>query len=404
MKQNRLQVHIYISAVQMIAQALEDVFFKDQYTDKVLQNLFKANPKCGSKDRSFIAESVYDMVRWWRLLIALSKIKSPKNRQDIYTLIGIYLWQEYDTLPGFKEFKYVPDELADVSRFSADIQASLPLWLYEKIKTELPDKYQTIIPVLNQTAPVFLRCNTLKISAKDLIQKATEEDIILEKVLPSEVCFRMNKRKNIFSSTLFKNGWIEIQDAGSQQIAEFTAVQAGMRIIDACAGAGGKSLYLAALMNNKGKIISLDTEEWKLEELQKRAKRAGVSCIETRVIDGSKTIKRLDQSADMVLLDVPCSGLGVLRRNPDAKWKLSKTYLEKVQETQAHILQTYSRMVKPGGTLIYATCSILPSENQWQIKAFDEKNADFKLIDQKTLWPVSNGHDGFFMAKFKRIS
>jgi 16S rRNA (cytosine967-C5)-methyltransferase len=181
-------------------------------------------------------------------------------------------------------------------------------------------------------------------------------------------------------------------------------VEPGMKVIDACAGAGGKSLHLAALMKNKGQIISLDIYEKKLMELQRRARRNGVHIVEARMIESNKTIKRLKEKADRLLLDVPCSGLGVLRRNPDAKWKLSPSFLETVKITQQNLLRDYASMVKPGGKLIYATCSVLPSENEDQVKTFlDSKEGRlFSLEEQKTLLPNDFGYDGFFMARLLR--
>ena len=175
-----------------------------------------------------------------------------------------------------------------------------------------------------------------------------------------------------------------------------------MRVIDACAGAGGKTLHLAALMKNKGKLIAMDVEATKLTELQKRARRAGVSNLEIRTIDSSKTIKRLENSADRLLLDVPCSGLGVLKRNPDAKWKLSPEFIQNVRDLQQHILQDYCNMIKKQGLLVYSTCSILPSENEQQVERFLKNNEDkFELLEEKHHWP-SDGFDGFYMALFRR--
>ncbi len=175
-----------------------------------------------------------------------------------------------------------------------------------------------------------------------------------------------------------------------------------MRIIDACAGAGGKTLHLAALAKNKGRIIAMDVEQWKLDELQKRARRAGVSNLEPRLIESSKSIKRLEKSADRVLLDVPCSGLGVLKRNPDAKWKLSPEFIQQVRELQHNILSDYGVMLKPGGLMVYSTCSILPSENEEQVRRFlEEKQGEYELVKDKHTWP-SEGYDGFYMALLKK--
>ena len=157
-------------------------------------------------------------------------------------------------------------------------------------------------------------------------------------------------------------------------------------------------------MNNKGQIVAMDTEAWKLAEHKKRARRNGAFIIETRAIESSKTIKRLSESADRVLLDVPCSGLGVLRRNPDAKWKLSQEFIERISTVQQEIIQSYSRMVKPEGKLIYATCSILPSENQQQVDKFlaSEAGKGFELEKQQLILPQTAGYDGFYMARLLR--
>jgi 16S rRNA (cytosine967-C5)-methyltransferase len=215
----------------------------------------------------------------------------------------------------------------------------------------------------------------------------------------------LEERQNIFTRQQFKDGLFEVQDAGSQLIAPFLQVKPGMRVIDACAGGGGKTLHLAALMQNKGRIIAMDIESWKLDELKKRARRAGASNnIETRLIDSSKVIKRLENSADRLLIDVPCSGLGVLRRNPDAKWKLSPEFIQEVKATQQSILNDYCDMLKTGGVMVYSTCSILPEENEDQVQMFLEHHkGQFELEAQRMILP-SEGFDGFFMARLKKLS
>ncbi|MBT8305011.1 MAG: RsmB/NOP family class I SAM-dependent RNA methyltransferase, partial [Bacteroidia bacterium] len=202
----------------------------------------------------------------------------------------------------------------------------------------------------------------------------------------------------------FKNGLFEVQDASSQLVAEFLDVKPGMRVVDACAGAGGKTLHLAALMENKGQIIALDIYDNKLKELKRRARRNGAHNIEPRHIESTKVIKKLYNKADRVLIDAPCSGLGVLKRNPDAKWKLDPEFLSRVKQTQQEILQKYSRMVKDGGKLVYATCSILPSENQEQVKSFltSDSGKEFTFIEEKVILSHKTGYDGFYMALMQR--
>ena len=273
----------------------------------------------------------------------------------------------------------------------------------ELCEKELGNRWDEELTALNAEAKVVLRVNTLRTTVKELQQQLEEREVFTEidKNFPDALI--MEERQNVFQLPEFKEGMFEVQDAGSQAISTFANPTPGMRIIDACAGGGGKTLHLAALIQNKGRIISMDTEQWKLDELKKRARRAGVSTVETRVIDSSKVIKRLEKTADLVLLDVPCSGLGVLKRNPDAKWKLSPAFIDDVRKAQADILTSYSAMVKPGGSLVYATCSILYSENEDQVKKFLEGNTSFELQKERRIWP-SEGFDGFYMAQFKRIN
>ena len=208
-------------------------------------------------------------------------------------------------------------------------------------------------------------------------------------------------RTNVIRLGSFRKGLYEVQDAASQRIAPFLQVESGQLVIDACSGAGGKALHLAALMEDKGKIIAMDVEGWKLEEVKKRATRAGVKSITTEFIRGNKTIKNWQNRADRVLLDAPCSGLGVLRRHPGTKWKLTLQDYEEVKSVQADILDRYSRMVKPGGKLVYATCSLMPGENEEQVKLFLSDHPEFELEEQQRTWP-SEGWDGFFMARMVR--
>jgi 16S rRNA (cytosine967-C5)-methyltransferase len=177
-----------------------------------------------------------------------------------------------------------------------------------------------------------------------------------------------------------------------------------MRVVDACAGAGGKSLHIASLLENKGQIIAMDLYESKLKQLKLRAKRNGVHNIETRVIEGTKSIKKLYDKADRVLIDAPCSGLGVLKRNPDSKWKLQPEFVENIKKTQQEVLENYSKMVKPGGKLVYATCSILPSENQEQVQKFlaTELGKNFTFVEDKKVLAHESGYDGFYMALLER--
>ena len=202
----------------------------------------------------------------------------------------------------------------------------------------------------------------------------------------------------------FKKGLFEVQDASSQLVADFLDVKPGMRVVDTCAGAGGKTLHLAALMQNKGQVIATDIYANKLKELKRRARRAGAHNIEPRAIDSSKVVKKLYGSADRVLIDAPCSGLGVLSRNPDAKWKLQPEFIETLKLTQEEILKQYSKIVKDGGKMVYATCSVLPSENQEQVEKFlaSEEGKSFSLKEDRKILSSETGFDGFYMALLEK--
>lgn len=382
-----------------IANALESIFKEQQYADKVLERLFKKNPQWGSRDRRFVAEMVYDTVRHFRLLSTITG--SEKN---FWYMTGVLLCIKKIELPTWPDFITIhPEEVEkQVRHFSSqfNIAESYPDWLSTLAETELgKDTWQTEAKALNQQAEVVLRVNTLKTSSEKLIQLFNNDQIEVETISGFPSALRLKKRQNIFTHKLFKEGYFEIQDAGSQSISEFTNIKPGQLIIDACAGGGGKTLHLAALMQNKGKIISMDVEAWKLDNLKIRARRAGVSNAETHVVSDS-ILKRFEKKADVVLLDVPCSGLGVIKRNPDAKWKLTLESIERTKLTQQTILQDYQNMLKPGGTLVYSTCSILPSENQQQIEEFLARHPAFEMEAQKTILP-SEGFDGFYMARLK---
>ena len=383
---------------------MELIFTEKKYADKVIEKILKSNPKWGARDRRFIAETIYDIVRWYRLFIELT----GADEDDYWKLLAVWcLWNKVD-FPDWEELKGVNRkkilENYEQLKTNRKIRESIPDWLDELGVKELGTKWEKEIAALNEEAKVVLRVNTIKISREELQKQLEElENILTDAPLDFPDALLLEERQNIFTRQQFKDGLFEVQDGGSQLIAPFLQVKPGMRVIDACAGAGGKTLHLAALMQNKGRIIALDTEEWKLDELKKRGRRAGVANVETRLIESSKTIKRLENSADRLLLDVPCSGLGVLKRNPDAKWKMSLDFIEQVKELQQRILADYSSMVKTGGEMVYSTCSLFPSENEKQVETFLKNQPQhFELREQKTVLP-SAGFDGFFMARLKKL-
>jgi 16S rRNA (cytosine967-C5)-methyltransferase len=393
---------LFPNTVQGVVDAIDEIFSQNRYSDKVIEKTFKANPKWGARDRGFVAESVYEMVRWWRL------IREVSPSDDIYELFGTYWVLQGNQLPEWEEFSRIDStEIKDrISQIKerAMLQ-SVPDWLDTLGEQELGEKWDKEIDTLNQTAQVVLRVNTIKITREALMNRLEQEGINTYAPKGYKDALILEKRQNIFKSPAFREGLFEVQDASSQLVAAALDVEPGMRVIDACAGAGGKSLHLAALMQNKGRILSMDLKAWKLQNTKLRARRNGISIIETKEIEGSKTIKRLKETADRLLLDVPCSGLGVLKRNPDTKWKLSPETIEQVKQIQEDILGSYHTMLKPGGIMVYATCSILPSENQDQVAKFlaSESGQNFELLSEQRVLAQESGFDGFYIAKIQKI-
>lgn len=404
MKHSEGETKLHKGLCYAVVEALSTIFENGKYADKVIEKTLKQDKRWGSRDRKFVAETIYEIVRWKRLLLFIS---DQENKSiDYWKLLGSWLHYANVSLPEWDEFRTINYYQIKTNLVKAKkirkIGESIPDWLDELGEKELPD-WASQLHALNQQAKVTLRVNTLKTTRLNLVKSLEAQGVSVSVLKEYEDGLELKERQNVFILDEFKNGFFEVQDASSQLVAPFLDIAEGMRIIDACAGAGGKTLHLAALMKNKGKIVAMDREQWKLDELKKRARRAGATTIETRLIDSSKIVKRLAGSADRLLLDVPCSGLGVLRRNPDTKWKLSLDFIAKVKHNQATILSDYSNMLKIGGVLVYSTCSILPDENQNQINRFiKNSNGAFEFSKERIVLP-SEGFDGFYMASVKRV-
>lgn len=396
-------MRLHFNLCLAVVQTLEKIFHDGDYADKAIERVLKTDNRWGSRDRGFIAETTYDIVRYFRRYVEIAG--DPRDSlTDWWELVGCYLYLKNYDMPHWEVFnnnKYIKwDRRAEEIRKDRKVWESIPDWIDELASKELGAKWDDTLHHLNKKAKVVLRANTLKGDQKGLIKGLQKEEILGTPMGASAVVLK--KRASVFRTKMFKNGFFEVQDYSSQLVSEFLDPKPGMRVFDACAGAGGKTLHLAALMKNKGQIIALDNVEWKLTELKKRAKRAGAHIVERRLIDSTKVIKRLKNQADRLLLDAPCSGLGVLRRNPDAKWKLTPEFLEKIIKTQREIISSYSRMVKPGGQMVYATCSILPSENRDQVDWFLAQADEWTLVKDKSILPQDEGFDGFYMALLER--
>jgi 16S rRNA (cytosine967-C5)-methyltransferase len=395
--------------VYTVIDSIRDIFNEGVYADKAVEKALKRDKRWGSRDRKFVAETIYEIVRWKRLYAEIAEVKEPFDRNNLWRLFSVWCVLKGIALPDWNQIEPTPsrrikgkfDELSKIRKF----RESIPDWIDEVAVSELGEELWTKeLAALNKQAEVILRTNTLNTTKEELQKKLQDESIFTEFIPNHSDALRLVERANVFRTEVFKKGYFEVQDASSQLVAEYLDVAPGMKVIDTCAGAGGKTLHLASFMKNKGQIIAMDIYESKLKKLKIRARRNKVHNIDTRVIDSTKPIKKLYNKADRVLIDAPCSGIGVLRRNPDSKWKLQPEFLDNIKKVQQDILQKYSKMVKSGGKLVYATCSVLPSENQNQITEFlvSESGKDFKLIKDNKVFAHTSGFDGFYMALLEK--
>ncbi|CAM1370709.1 RNA methyltransferase [Tenacibaculum litopenaei] len=398
-------MRLHRNLVFAVIDSLRDIFNEEVYADKAVEKALKRDKRWGARDRKFVAETIYEIVRWKRLYSEIANVKAPFSRPDLWRMFAVWCVLKGIQLPDWNQIEPTPsrrikgrfDELSKIRKF----REAIPDWIDEIGLEELGEEVWTKeIAALNKQAEVILRTNTLRTSKEALRKSLAKEEIDTEFIKGYNVALKLVERANVFKTQAFKNGLFEVQDASSQLVAEYLQVAPGMKVIDTCAGAGGKTLHLASLMENKGQIIAMDIYESKLKKLKVRARRNGVHNIDTRVIDSTKVIKKLHDKADRVLIDAPCSGLGVIRRNPDSKWKLQPEFLTKIKEVQQEVLQKYSKMVKPGGKLVYATCSVLPSENQEQVNTFlaSEAGKDFTFVSDNKVLAHQSGFDGFYMA------
>jgi 16S rRNA (cytosine967-C5)-methyltransferase len=395
-----MKLHFHL--LKKVAEALHDIFENQKYADKVIEKLFKSNRKLGSRDRKFIAETIYEIVRYHRFY------QTVAESNQSYNLLGVHLIKNNLDTQEFQDEYPIDSDLIKRNlkkKYPIAVTESFPDWMNELGEKEFgADEWKLIMHALNRQADVYIRTNTLRIEREALMKELEKEEIITEKVDGLPECLRLIERKNVFQTQAFKSGYFEVQDAASQFIAPLLDLKPGLRVVDACAGAGGKSLHMAALMKNKGKIIAMDIHDWKLGELKKRAARNRVDIIEAKVIDSSKTTKRLEASFDRVLLDVPCTGWGVIRRNPDTKWKLSPDKIEGLVQLQREIITDYSKMCKPAGLMVYATCSILNQENEDQVKWFlaSPEGQKWNFKKEIRLWPHRDNFDGFYAALLEK--
>jgi len=383
--------------VNTILDALHKIINENFYSDKVLEYIFRHNKKLGKRDRQFIAETTYNIVRYYYYY------KYIANDTSLEKILYTYFQINKIHFDNFKP----PFQIPKIDTLTIPEQIHLSyndeLW-NEGIQSLGYHEWLKEAKALNIPASLVIRANTLKITPEDLAKELAQLNIQTKFYPEVPEALIITNKLFLSQNHLFKSGLYEFQDISSQKVAHFIPydiLEKSKIIIDACAGAGGKSLHLSALKKNKGKIIAMDVDEKKLKELRKRSARAGCSNIQIKHITSSKVIKRLKEKADILLIDAPCSGTGVIKRNPDTKLKFSSTSLQELINLQKQILNDYSTMLKPDGYLLYVTCSILKKENEQQVENFLSQHPEFQLIKQQTILP-SSGFDGFYIALLKK--
>ena len=391
--------------------------------DAVLNQYFRQRRFIGSKDRGEISRVVYAVLRNeaalnWQLdqgglpadprgrVLAEAVLLGGAGLEDMKALCD---GQQYNS-PRLSEpelgwIKQHTGQPLLAAAMPPPVRHHFPEWLMPRLESVFGDQLPDAMAALNEEASVDLRVNTLKTSRDELVGALQDAGLEPEPTPHSALGVRLHKRGALFATEAFRAGWFEMQDEGSQLVAALVQAKPGDKGVDFCAGAGGKTLALSAQMENRGRILAWDTAGKRLGQMKPRLGRAGVSNVQARVLKSERdnVVKRHRDSADWVLLDVPCTGTGTWRRSPDLRRRTTPEALTEVQTHQRAILESAARLVKSGGRLIYATCSILPEENEQQVEAFLGDHDSFTRIgDDLRLYPHTHGTDGFYGAVLQK--
>ena len=410
--------------IELVIQALRTILPLTHPADTTLRYFFK-NERIGSNERELVAETVFGVLRHRLLLEHACAGNATPRRMALAHLLrfGGYNLRELEPVLKHDEKEWLATVKAvKVEDMPLSVQAELPEWLTEKMRGSYSDAdILAIGKSMQQGAPLDIRVNTLLAKREDVLQQLHDKKIEASATPYSPIGIRLKEKIPLNKDVLFTEGKVEVQDEGSQLLGFLLAPKRTDMVVDFCAGAGGKTLMLSAQMNSQGRLYAMDVSEKRLANLKPRLKRSGASNIQPMLIshENDLKVKRLAGKIDRVLVDAPCSGLGTLRRNPDLKFRQSPGSIEELTRKQAAILASASRLLKKGGRLVYATCSILPEENQHIVQAFLAAHPDFVLrpagevlqqqkitleaLDYLELRPHIHQTDGFFAAILERI-
>lgn len=414
---------IRATQVTAITDAVRALLRFEHPADAVMRAWFREHPDLGPRDRALVADTAFGILRHLRRLQHLSPDQAPRK----LVLAWMVLQQgravrSIESLLSREETEWLGQMKARTEDMPLAVELSLPDWLYEQLAQEFaPDDLAALGRALLEPAPLDLRVNTLLTRREDVLESLAASGVDATPCALSPLGVRLREKPALERHALFTSGHVEVQDEGSQLVSLLTDVRRGQMVVDFCAGAGGKTLALGALMRSEGRLYAFDTNERRLTQFKPRLKRSGLSNVHPQLIDTESDVrvKRLAGKIDRVLVDAPCSGTGTLRRNPDIKWRMKPGAIDELRVKQASILHAASRLPKVGGRLVYATCSLLRIENEGAVEDFLALHPGWEVMDAPAilgksgvafdapgphlrLYPHRNDTDGFFAAVLER--
>ena len=409
--------------IDMLAAVIAETQASERPADGLLHQFFRANPQLGARDRSVVAEGLFGYLRRKRSLETTADTHSPLLLALATLAKDGHSIRELSPLLSDRESGWLEQLKAKRVELSPAIAHDVPDWLWDRLGAEYSDEERDAMTrAWLQPAPLDIRINPLQTTREEAQKKLAAAGIDARPTPLSPYGLRVDGRPALNRVEAFIKGDIEVQDEGSQLLAMLVAPTRNEMVVDFCAGAGGKTLLMGALMHNQGRLYAFDTSEKRLSNLKPRLKRSGLSNIHPQLLahENDAKVKRLAGKIDRVLIDAPCSGLGTLRRNPDLKWRQTPEAVAELSAKQGAILESASRLPKPGGRIVYATCSMLPEENRDVVNGFLERHPEYFLVpagvavhkagitleagDFLELSPHKNACDGFFAAVLQKKS
>ena len=413
--------------IDSVAEALATILRFDGPADVLMSRFFRHHHELGMRDRGQIAEAIFHALRRYATLGWVLQPAHPARAPRFAALVTLAQQHGLDALDPRAlrgDLKAVKHALSvDLSSAPASVRAELPHWLFAEIDRQYPDATE-LVEAIKVGAPLDLRVNSIKAGREEVLEELRAHHVAVEPTRYSPDGLRLVDKPGLMHWPAYREGRIEVQDEGSQLVARLVQPKRGEMVVDFCAGAGGKTLALGALMRSSGRLYAFDINEKRLTSMGQRLKRSGLSNVHPVAIrnEADVRVKRLNGKCDRVLVDAPCSGSGTLRRNPDLKWRFSEAELARVNEVQHAVLRAAARLVKPGGRVVYATCSLLERENQGVIEAFLAQHPDFQVVPAATvlraqkievdhmarfapyfiMLPHLHATDGFFAAVLER--